>query len=307
MSVESESDAWRKLPKAIAGEWRKTPYIIRALGTISFSLGLVLALLGLLGDLLNLWSRFPFLTNLASSVTGALFGIPLAVVFLQRLSALQSDSFERIAVREDGRRAARKLSKAVQAVVGGGFELTELRAEQDRAYEVGPNTVEALDVLISAALPPGRIHSPRAKTLSTYLHSVSHTLNELVGMLDHEQDIEQAWDEAHVTAMYLHDQIKPRYLRIFESWISVSLDRQLIGPFSYRDSRFPYKLASALQDGRVRAIIDRPEDVTDADVEHAKAALKSVKEHLKLFAEYLSWRRTIVDLALQIEREVNAI
>lgn len=306
MSIESESGAWRKLPKAVAGEWRKTPYIIRALGIISFSLGSILALLGLLGDLLNLWSKFPFLTNLASSVTGALFGIPLALVFLQRLSTLQSDSFERNAVREEGRRAARKLSKAVQAVVGG-FELTELRAEQDRAYEVGANISAALDVLISAASPPGRIHSPRAQTLSTYLHGVSHTLNELVHMLDHKQDIERAWDEAHVTAMYLHDQIKPRYLRLFESWISVSLDKQLIGPFSYRDSRFPYKLVSALQDGRVRAIIDHPEDVSDADVEHAKAALKSVKEHLGLFTEYLSWRRTVVGIALQLEKEINAI
>jgi hypothetical protein len=53
------------------------------------------AVAGVAADAAGFWSRFPFLTNLASSATAALFGIPIALLVLQRVSNLHEEARRR--------------------------------------------------------------------------------------------------------------------------------------------------------------------------------------------------------------------
>jgi hypothetical protein len=60
-----------------------------------WTLSAVLIAVGIAGDIENWWSDLPFLSNLSSSAAGALFGIPLAIVFFQRIIHAEDESRER--------------------------------------------------------------------------------------------------------------------------------------------------------------------------------------------------------------------
>src|SRR5664279_2523971 len=70
--------------------WRSVAPVLRRTLYISWSIGVVLLFLGNLGDAADFWKDRGFATNVASSVTTALFGIPLALIFLQHLSGIQA-------------------------------------------------------------------------------------------------------------------------------------------------------------------------------------------------------------------------
>jgi hypothetical protein len=54
-------------------------------------LAVTLVWVGLVGDDRGWWSNRPFLTNLISSLTGASFGIPIALIFIGLLSQRQRE------------------------------------------------------------------------------------------------------------------------------------------------------------------------------------------------------------------------
>ncbi|GAA4718956.1 hypothetical protein [Phytohabitans rumicis] len=66
--------------------------------------GTLLAASGVVGDRREWWTEQPFLTNLVSSITGACFGIPIALLVLQALSAAHA---ERLEMRSTARLALR--------------------------------------------------------------------------------------------------------------------------------------------------------------------------------------------------------
>jgi hypothetical protein len=70
--------------------WKSVAPILRTTAYVSWSLGIVALVLGWWGDLQGLWDDKPFATNVVSSVTTALFGIPIALIFLQYLAAHQA-------------------------------------------------------------------------------------------------------------------------------------------------------------------------------------------------------------------------
>lgn len=74
----------------LTAEWRAISPTLRHLCVILLISGMGLLSVGVLGDTEGWWSQAPFLTNVASSITGACFGIPLALLILQRLSTVQS-------------------------------------------------------------------------------------------------------------------------------------------------------------------------------------------------------------------------
>jgi hypothetical protein len=58
-------------------------------------LALVGTAAGAVGDLRGWWNAWPFLTNLLSSLVGALFGVPVALIVLQRIAAIETHRYER--------------------------------------------------------------------------------------------------------------------------------------------------------------------------------------------------------------------
>lgn len=54
------------------------------------ALGALCIILGAIGDSNGFWVERPFLTNLVSSLAGASFGIPVAILVLQQVSMRQA-------------------------------------------------------------------------------------------------------------------------------------------------------------------------------------------------------------------------
>jgi hypothetical protein len=74
--------------------WDSTPPSVRVLSAVMWLLGAGLVVLGWIGDSRGWWKDRPFLTNLVSSLTAALFGIPFALVILERIANARADREE---------------------------------------------------------------------------------------------------------------------------------------------------------------------------------------------------------------------
>ena len=76
----------RHWPSWTKRAWDNTSPSVRVLSAVMCLLGVGLVVLGWIGDSRGWWKDRPFLTNLVSSVTAALFGIPFALVILGRIA-----------------------------------------------------------------------------------------------------------------------------------------------------------------------------------------------------------------------------
>ncbi|MER5379993.1 hypothetical protein ABT040_06885 [Streptomyces sp. NPDC002688] len=99
--------------------WRDTPPITQRLSIWMPLLGLLILTLGLVGDMRGWWEGMSFLTNLLSSLTGLLFGVPFALLVLSRLTSAQADIAEQRGVRRLVERSLREFDAAVHAVFEG--------------------------------------------------------------------------------------------------------------------------------------------------------------------------------------------
>ncbi|MFF1725501.1 hypothetical protein [Streptomyces sviceus] len=86
--------------------------------------GVVGVVLGIMGDAWGWWEHRGFVTNLASSLTGLLFGVPFALFVLSRLAGAQADLDEQRGVRRLVDRATQDFDAAVSRI----FADTVLRA-----------------------------------------------------------------------------------------------------------------------------------------------------------------------------------
>jgi hypothetical protein len=78
--------------------------------------GIVLLIGGLICDGIGVLSDFSFLTNLASSVTAAMFGIPLGVVVLQRITFVQAEMAQAKAAQQLAAEVSREMFDAASAI-----------------------------------------------------------------------------------------------------------------------------------------------------------------------------------------------
>ncbi|MER7271694.1 hypothetical protein ABT344_25730 [Micromonospora carbonacea] len=75
--------------------WAQTGRPVRVASLGMWSAGGLGTVVGVVGDQLGWWDDRPFLTNLMSSLVGALFGIPLALIVLRRVTAVEGRRTER--------------------------------------------------------------------------------------------------------------------------------------------------------------------------------------------------------------------
>jgi hypothetical protein len=83
------------------------------LGAVLWTIGAVLLAAGWWGDEAGFWSDKPFLTNVFSSMTAVSFGIPLALIVLQRMGVAQTEAVEARAARRLAVKVAGDLVAAV--------------------------------------------------------------------------------------------------------------------------------------------------------------------------------------------------
>lgn len=97
--------------------WRETSAGVRTLCVALWCAGAVAAAAGAWGDASGWWGDKSFLTNLASSATSALFGVPFALVVIQHITSRQADERERREVRQRAARLARELTGDARQLV----------------------------------------------------------------------------------------------------------------------------------------------------------------------------------------------
>jgi hypothetical protein len=106
--------------------WNETGSTLRKAWIILWAVGIVLLALGVWGDSDGFWAGKPFFTNVFSTLTGAAFGIPLALVVLQRIASSEADAAEARAARRIAGRVSADLASAVAALVNGGISAMQI-------------------------------------------------------------------------------------------------------------------------------------------------------------------------------------
>ncbi|MGW3754606.1 hypothetical protein ACWD7C_38310 [Streptomyces sp. NPDC005134] len=96
--------------------WFATAAPVRKVTYICLPMGLLLLGAGIYGDGQGWWDDRGFLTNVVSSFTSLLFGVPLALLAIAHLSTAQAEAVERRAAQ---RRATAALEEFVRALMGG--------------------------------------------------------------------------------------------------------------------------------------------------------------------------------------------
>jgi hypothetical protein len=121
---------------AVAAVWRDTGRTLKHAWAALWAAGVALLTLGVWGDQTGFWAEKPYLTNVFSALTTAAFGVPLALVVVQRISAGEADAAEARAAARMAARVSTDLALAAAAVADGGIPAlrnakTYLQGERD--------------------------------------------------------------------------------------------------------------------------------------------------------------------------------
>jgi hypothetical protein len=113
---------------AVLATWSETSTFVRRICIALWGVSAGLLGFGIWGDVAGFWGDKPFLTNTVSALTGAAFGLPVALLVINRLEENVADGVEARAAR----RAASELAAAIAAIVPGGIPaLDAFTAEVD--------------------------------------------------------------------------------------------------------------------------------------------------------------------------------
>jgi hypothetical protein len=101
--------------------WGETGSTLKKVWITLWTGAVILLALGVLGDNTGFWTDKPYLTNTFSALTSASFGVPVALVVLQRVAASEADAAEVRAARRMAGRVSADLASAVRALVKDGI------------------------------------------------------------------------------------------------------------------------------------------------------------------------------------------
>ena len=208
--------------------WRETGATIRRLCVILPIAGTVFIAVGVVGDASNWWKDKPFLTNLVSSMASAMFGIPLALVVFQRLTALQAERLEKRAAYRMLHLASIEMQAAVSAIAHGQAEIRMLPHIQHhiehtilelRKASTAYHSLHELQTLTS-----GYFRDSLAATKSFMVEVLPYLRNGLDAMnVVHrlwretfltETNLDGAWKEIHSRREYLDNYVVPRLITV---------------------------------------------------------------------------------------------
>lgn len=126
----------------LRGVWTETPGGLRVLWLTLWGLGAALLGAGWWGDQVGFWSSKPFVTNVFSSLTAALFGVPLALIVLQRVGLTQAETVEARAARRLAAKVVEDLVVAVAKLRSGS--LSDMRIVEAELLVVERAAQEAI-------------------------------------------------------------------------------------------------------------------------------------------------------------------
>lgn len=220
--------------RAAGKEWTATTQPLRRLTLIFEPIGLLLAAGGVFGDLAGWTTSYSFATNLLSNLAGALIGVPIGLIILQRILANQTDSIERQKVRNFRCGSAHKFWQvAISPIRSGRIEdLREYRVCLERAL-VEANELKNLfpswpdnddDHVYSIEWTTGRTSQQLVRRMKEFADT---TLARVAAEYDRifvTEDF-QRWAES-LSAQWTHlDQnVRTRVYEVDESWLALDTE-----------------------------------------------------------------------------------
>ncbi|MEU9481141.1 hypothetical protein [Streptomyces sp. NPDC048191] len=141
----------------VSNWWRRKPGSIRWAVFTCLPAGIVLLALGWYGDGHGWWNNRAFVTNVVSSFTGLMFGIPFAVLVLSRLSKDQAEA----AAREESIAQARTAVDEFFGAWWTGIKRADARTMNDRVGEWRAANRQLLQILRLSETGPRDIDERR--------------------------------------------------------------------------------------------------------------------------------------------------
>ncbi|THA33741.1 hypothetical protein [Streptomyces sp. A1547] len=183
--------------------WVDTPRAIRWVVYVCLPLGALAITLGVYGDGHGWWDDRSFLTNLASSFASLLFGVPLALVVLSHLSAMQDVVVERRVAQRQARRVAEDFRNIFLNLLPSS-DSTELREAIDRLDD---DLGQMRRLMVEAPGDIDRLRLARSRAVVDFGN---------VSPIDYE-----AW-AAHINRQWtvLDEEIRPAVLSASLNWLS---------------------------------------------------------------------------------------
>jgi hypothetical protein len=100
--------------------WNETGSTLKGAWIVLWVGGAALLAFGAWGDSSGFWADKPYLSNTLSEITGAAFGVPVALVLLQRLASSEAAAAESRSARRMARRVSADLESTVRTLAGDG-------------------------------------------------------------------------------------------------------------------------------------------------------------------------------------------
>jgi hypothetical protein len=121
--------------------WSETGSTLKRVWIVLWTSAVILLALGVWGDNTGFWTDKPYLTNTFSALTSAAFGVPVALIVLQRVSASEADAAEARSARRMAGRVSADLALTVSALVRDGIPaMTAAQASlRDQRDSLVPN------------------------------------------------------------------------------------------------------------------------------------------------------------------------
>jgi hypothetical protein len=101
--------------------WNEIGSTLKKVWILLWLTGIILLIFGVWGDNAGFWAPRPYLTNTFSALTSAAFGVPVALIVLQRIAASEADAAEARAARRMAGRVSADLASTVAALARDGI------------------------------------------------------------------------------------------------------------------------------------------------------------------------------------------
>ncbi|TDD98099.1 hypothetical protein [Actinomadura rubrisoli] len=200
--------------KRLKSFWSNLDSLMKVTWVTLWIIGAILVFLGLWGDNTGFWEGKSFSTNLISSMTGAAFGIPLALIFLQGLTARQTELLEMHSAKRLAHQVAQEIVQNSIELMPSGIEEVEnvsenLAAMSSEIREIAKDRHDQEEA--------SRIHQELSNIVTNW-----HQLCIIPGGTATEglYEIEQQWS-------YFKQEVYARIVEIKGAWIEPSLQSNI--------------------------------------------------------------------------------
>ena len=206
--------------------------MLRRVCAVFFLVGAVFAVSGVIADVLGWWGSLAFLTNLFSGITGAMFGIPFALIILRRLASRQAEELQKRNVERLKTAAARELYTSVSALLQPDRSPsvpTEICGALDAADGAVEGAIAGARQILSTHFAKGPRNSPldiesseveeSLRLIGEARTTLSHSLATLCKVLPSGTDVSETIADMSAKWRFLDEYVRPRVYELGGTWL----------------------------------------------------------------------------------------